>query len=235
MSTVLEQLAAREKNDEVAARVAYLQLVKQLAEGVDDPTLEDVERILDVADKSTAELREDVRKRQSRDQLRQQVAAGEAARERRLEIEAALAEATAAFLQAQQAYNAKLASFHWERIDVGRFEQLGNEAARQLRQQCTDPMIQGKVAANQRKLNQLDAAIEAARDRVSEIQAMIHGEQARGERLRDGGGGDGADPDHLARYRSRLDGAQRQLDAFEAKIPPLLAEQKTLLAAAEQV
>jgi hypothetical protein len=227
---VLEQLAEREKNDEVAARVAYLQLVKQLADGVDDPTLEDVERILDLADKSTAELREDVRKRQSRDELRAQIVAGETASARQAEIEQSRREWAAELALAQQTYNARMASVHWESVDCGRISQMGVEAARQLRLKCQDPLINGRLKELRQTLDQLDEAVDAAKERVSSAQSMISSEEARRQKRPES-----VDPHALRRYRNRLEARQAELEQFRAQRALLLAEQRELLAAAEAV
>jgi phage shock protein A len=222
--SVLAELTRKTAADATAARIAYRGLVKRLADGNDDPTLEDVEQILADADMDSSELVADVRRFQNRDNLRAQITAAAAASLRKEEIGRLVSEVRNELALATQKFNETVSAYQFELIDADRIIALGNNSARQLQKLCEDPELKARLATVNVQIAKLGDAIDEYREKISNLRAKIHGIEARQANR-----APGSDVTDLSPVQLRLAGAERELAAFREKLPPLLAEQRAIL------
>ena len=125
MSTVLELLSAQESARQEEAERNYTDIVRRLAVGDDDPTLDEVQDVLEAIGKTSSDLQRAVSTQRYINSRRAKIQASEEAELERKEIELKVAAAKAILDAAQQSYLATLRPLNFR---ISQINQLAMDA-----------------------------------------------------------------------------------------------------------
>jgi len=145
MTTTLETLAIRQRDQDADNWQRYTQLLRALADD-QDYDIDDAARLLAAVGKSESDVRQDLATLNRRAEHRRQLDRAPAAAKRLREVERALAEHQAAFEAARQKFEQASRSLYEERDQLNQVLFTARASERQLRSTVLDQSLAARTA-----------------------------------------------------------------------------------------
>jgi hypothetical protein len=227
MSELLDQIAAQEESAAEEARLAFREIVRNLASGNSDPELREVQAVLKALGKTSDDLRRAVGALHRRQVLQASLRKAEQAEQDYIALRDELQTLGREFEEQRKGFIARISPME------SRLQQLAHEMstrsgiAQQLQRDCKDAGLLSRLAQVRRHLNGVHRALKEKLQLQSTRKARLDDEKAKprpgSERKWLGKGeGLGGDPEIVAKR-------EEQLAEVTAEVERLRSEQAALL------
>jgi hypothetical protein len=221
-SAVLEELTTTETSAAETAQRDYADIVRRLAAGDDDPTLEEVQSTLRASGKTRSDLLADIAKHRHRVEMRETMAKAADAESERETIDRQIKAADSALKQAQAAHAATITPLKERLSAIFALTTQANMARNDLLRTCGDGPLRLRDSRVRATMKQVAEQKREQRRLIDRIKALISEERLRIDR-REG------DAETLSAACQRLNAAQHALTELQTRETELLTEQESIL------
>lgn len=213
---LFNEIAERETRRNEAVAADYRELVVALAAGHFEIELENVERVLGSAGKTSADLQRDVQRRIERDRLRDVISKSAAAERERPVIMEKIQRAQEKLQAAQQEFHVTTCPWRFRLDEINQLSLECQSAQRRL-QDGARSEIQHQLNAYQVQLNDVGGRVQRQLDAIDRLNQCL--DQARTDRA----------VDLIKSLQQKIAAAEQELESLRAGEAALLREQERIL------
>lgn len=217
LATLLEKVTGRQRQRQTERAKTYGDLVRQVAAEGPEPDADDVDRILDTANKSAEDLAADVARVQSRQTLKSQYDSTPRIQADLNRLSAERNEAEANYKTAREELDRKhvaaLDGFDWRRIALNQEMAVATEARQSL---AKSSPVYPKYETAMQRVGLAKQSLAALQKEYSHIAANLESTRVKMAK------------DQIERIESRLSQMQSELSALQATVNAADAEAKRL-------